>query len=119
MKYLLYGLRHVAVACLSALISIASAQEYPARLIRLVVPFPPAGATDNYSRLLAKELQASFGQSVIVENRTGATGLIGTELAKRAAPDGYTLLFTSNTAHILGPLPREPRPFDAAADFTP
>jgi tripartite-type tricarboxylate transporter receptor subunit TctC len=97
----------------------AAAQEYPTRLIRLVVPFPPAGATDIYSRIVAKELQTAFGQSVIVDNRTGATGLIGTELAKRAPPDGYTLLFTSNTAHVLGPLPHEPRPFDAAADFTP
>jgi tripartite-type tricarboxylate transporter receptor subunit TctC len=97
----------------------AAAQEYPTRLIRLVVPFPPAGATDIYSRIVAKELQTAFGQSVIVDNRTGATGLIGTELAKRAPPEGYTLLFTSNTAHVLGPLPHEPRPFDAAADFTP
>ena len=97
----------------------AGAQEYPSKLIRFIVPFPAAGASDVYARIVAKELQASWGQSVIVDNRTGATGLIGTELAKRAAPDGYTLLFTSNTAHILGPLPREPRPFDAAADFTP
>jgi tripartite-type tricarboxylate transporter receptor subunit TctC len=97
----------------------ADAQDYPGRLIRFIVPFPAAGASDIYARVVAKELQASWGQSVIVDNRTGATGLIGTELAKRAAPDGHTLLFTSNTAHILGPLPREPRPFDAVADFTP
>jgi tripartite-type tricarboxylate transporter receptor subunit TctC len=115
-----HHLRYFVVALLAAAFSTTvGAQEYPNRLIRLIVPFPPAGASDNYSRILAKELQASFGQSVIVDNRTGATGLIGTELARRAPPDGYTLLFTSNTAHVLGPLPREPRPFDAAADFTP
>ena len=107
------------VVLLMTLATMAGAQEYPTRLIRFIVPFPPAGATDIYARVVAKELQASWGQSVIVENRTGATGLIGTELAKRAAPDGYTLLLTSNSAHVLGPLPREPRPFDAAADFTP
>ena len=114
-----YGLRFLVVGLLAAFTTPVAAQEYPARMIRLIVPFPPAGATDNYSRILAKELQASFGQSVIVDNRTGATGLIGTEAARRATPDGYTLLFTSNTAHVLGPLPHEPRPFDAAADFTP
>jgi len=109
----------LAVVLLTAFNTLVAGQEYPSRLIRFIVPFPAAGASDIYARILAKELHASWGQSVIVENRTGATGLIGTELAKRAAPDGYTLLFTSNTAHILGPLPREPRPFDAAADFTP
>lgn len=95
------------------------AQDYPNRLVRIIVPTSPAGAVDNYSRLIARELQTTFSQSFIVENRPGATGLIGGELARRAAPDGYTLLFTSNTTHVLGPLPREPRPFDAAADFTP
>lgn len=106
-------------ALLLSLAMEAGAQEYPSRLIRFIVPFPAAGATDIYARIVARELQASWGQSVIVENRTGATGLIGTELAKRAAPDGYTLLFTSNSAHVLGPLPRDPRPFDAVTDFTP
>ena len=119
MRGMTKNLRRFVAASATAFAVTAGAQEYPSKLIRIILPFPPAGATDIYSRLLAKELQASFGQSVIVENRTGATGLIGTEMAKRAAPDGYTLLFTSNTAHILGPLPREPRPFDAAADFTP
>jgi tripartite-type tricarboxylate transporter receptor subunit TctC len=114
-----HGWRLVLGALLAALAASVAAQDYPSRLIRIVLPFPPAGATDIYSRLLAKELQTAFGQSVIIDNRPGATGLIGTDIAKRAPPDGYTLLFTSNTAHILGPLPREPRPFDAAADFTP
>jgi tripartite-type tricarboxylate transporter receptor subunit TctC len=119
MRWLRCEGRCVVVALAMGFALSAAAQEYPTRLIRLVVPFPPAGATDIYSRIVAKELQTAFGQSVIVDNRTGATGLIGTELAKRAPPDGYTLLFTSNTAHVLGPLPHEPRPFDAAADFTP
>ena len=110
---------YILALTITMLVAKAAAQEYPGKLIRFIVPFPAAGASDVYARILAKELQASWGQSVIVDNRTGATGLIGTELAKRAPPDGYTLLFTSNTAHILGPLPREPRPFDAAADFTP
>jgi tripartite-type tricarboxylate transporter receptor subunit TctC len=119
MRFVRTDLPRFAIALLAAFATTVGAQEYPNRTIRMIVPFPPAGASDNYSRLLAKELQASLGQVVIVDNRTGATGLIGTELAKRAAPDGYTLLFTSNTAHVLGQLPREPRPFDAAADFTP
>jgi tripartite-type tricarboxylate transporter receptor subunit TctC len=97
----------------------AVAQEYPARVVRFIVPFPPGGSTDIYARIFAKELHASWGQSVVVENRPGATGLIGSEAARKAAPDGYTLLFTSNTAHVLGPLLQNPRPFDAAADFTP
>ncbi|MES2563316.1 MAG: tripartite tricarboxylate transporter substrate-binding protein, partial [Pseudomonadota bacterium] len=88
MRCVSYGWRYFIVALLVALTTTVCAQEYPTRLIRLIVPFPPAGATDNYSRVLAKELQSSFGQNVIVDNRPGATGLIGTELAKRAPPDG-------------------------------
>ncbi len=113
------GISFVIAILLMSLAAMAGSQEYPSRLIRFIVPFPAAGASDIYARLFARELQAAWGQSVIVENRPGATGLIATELAKRAAPDGYTLLFTSNSAHVLGPLPRDPRPFDAAADFTP
>lgn len=108
-----------ALVGLAALPAVGRAQDYPARMVRMIVPFPPSGSTDIYARILAKEMQASWGQSIIVDNRPGATGVIGTDLAKRAAPDGYTLLFTSNTAHVLGPLLQNPRPFDAAADFTP
>src|SRR5690554_4899631 len=97
----------------------AFAQEYPSKLIRVVVPFPAGRSSDIYARLLAQALQASWGQSIIVENRAGATGQIGSDFVKRAAPDGYTLLFTSNTAHVLGPLFQSPRSFDSTADFTP
>jgi tripartite-type tricarboxylate transporter receptor subunit TctC len=114
-----FGYRLLAVALLMASAMAVGAQEYPTRVVRFIVPFPPAGSTDIYARIFAKELQASWGQPAVVENRAGATGLIGTELARRAAPDGYTLLFTSNTAHVLGPLLQNPRPFDAAADFSP
>ena len=95
------------------------AQDYPARLIRIILPFTPGGSSDIYARLLAAELQAAWGKPAIVENRPGATGAIGGDLVRQAPADGYTLLFTSNTAHVLGPLLMEPRPFDAAADFTP
>jgi tripartite-type tricarboxylate transporter receptor subunit TctC len=103
-----------------AAISVASlAQDYPSRPIRMIVPFPPGGSTDNYARLIARELTASWGQTVVVDNRSGGTGVIGTLTVKQAATDGYTLLFTSNTSHVLGPLLRNPPPFDAVADFTP
>ena len=95
------------------------AQSWPARPIRLIVPFPPSGSSDIYARLLAKEMGSALGQTIVVDNRPGGTGVIGTEAVKNAAPDGHTLLFTSNTAHLLGPLLKTPRPFDPIADFTP
>jgi tripartite-type tricarboxylate transporter receptor subunit TctC len=73
----------------------AHAQGYPNRTIRLVVPFPAGGATDNAARLVAQRLQAGFGQTVIIENQGGAGGTIGTRQAAGAAPDGYTLLMAS------------------------
>ena len=97
----------------------ATAQEYPSRLIRIIVAFPPGGSTDIYARVIANELQVAWGRSVIVENRPGGTGVIGTQAVRQSSPDGYTLLFTSNTGHVLGPLLQNPRPFDAVADFTP
>jgi tripartite-type tricarboxylate transporter receptor subunit TctC len=103
------------VVCASS----AFAQSYPVRPIRLIVPFPPSGSSDVYARLLAKEIGAALGQTVVVDNRPGGTGVIGTEAVKHATPDGHTLLFTSNTAHLLGPLLKTPRPFDPVADFAP
>ena len=113
------GLRWLGMGLLLALASHAAAQEYPAKLVRVVLPFSPGSSTDIYARIIGKDLQVAWGKPILVENRPGATGLIGTDFVRQAAPDGYTLLFTSNTAHILGPLLRDPRPFDPVADFTP
>jgi tripartite-type tricarboxylate transporter receptor subunit TctC len=97
---------------------VAMAQDYPSRLIRIIVAFPPGASTDIYARIVANELQQAWGKSAIVENRAGGTGVIGTQFVRQAAPDGYVLLFTSNTGHVLGPLLMDPRPFDPVADFT-
>jgi tripartite-type tricarboxylate transporter receptor subunit TctC len=95
------------------------AQDFPTRPVRFIVPFPPSGSTDNYARILGNGLQQSWKNNVVIDNRPGATGMIGTQTVRTAAPDGYTLLFTSNTAHVFGPLVRDPRPFEPVADFSP
>ena len=103
----------------AALASPSLAQSYPNRPVRVIAPFPPGGSTDVYARILARELSAALGQTFIIDNRPGGTGILGTQTARQATPDGYTLLFTSNTGHVLGPLLRQSRPFDPVGDFTP
>ena len=90
-------MRFLFVAVLASVLSAGAvhAQSYPNRTIKLVVPFPAGGATDNAARLVAQRLQGSLGQSVIIENQGGAGGTIGTRQAAGAAPDGYTLLMAS------------------------
>src|SRR5919106_5378281 len=75
----------------------ASAEDYPPRAVRIIVPFPPGGPLDFTARALAEQLSKELKQPFIVDNRAGATGNIGTEIAARAAPDGYTLLFVLDT----------------------
>jgi tripartite-type tricarboxylate transporter receptor subunit TctC len=94
-------------------------EKYPSRSIRIVVPYTPGGQTDAYARLIAQRFQTAWGQTVIVDNRPGANGVIGTDFVIRAPADGYTLLFTANSAHTLGPLLKNPPPFQSVADFTP
>jgi len=97
----------------------ALAQPYPAKSIRIVAPFPPSGGTDLFARALAQKLGAVFGQQVIVDNRSGAGGMIGSDLVARAAPDGYTLLVTSSSTHSIAPhLTRKPL-YDPLRDFAP
>jgi tripartite-type tricarboxylate transporter receptor subunit TctC len=107
--------------CALALISVPSvaAQSYPSKPIRVVVPFAAGGPTDIWARIVGAELQKTLGQPVIIDNRPGATGQLGSDLVRKAVPDGYTLLFTSNSAHVIAPLLRTPRTFDSVRDFTP
>jgi tripartite-type tricarboxylate transporter receptor subunit TctC len=97
----------------------AAEQTYPNRPIKIIVPFPPGGPTDNYARLIASKMQEDFKQPVVVDNRAGGTGTPGTLAVMNASADGYTLLFTSNSAHLIGPLLKSPIPFDSVKDFTP
>jgi len=93
------------------------AQEYPNRAVRMLVPNAPGSSIDTMSRIVAAKLGDALGQSVFVENRDGAGGLIGVEAGKNAKPDGYTLICASNGSMIIAPLLKKPVPYDAVADF--
>jgi tripartite-type tricarboxylate transporter receptor subunit TctC len=97
----------------------AFAQGYPAKPVRVIVPFPAGGGTDIMARTMAEKLAARFGQQFVIDNRSGAGGALGTDLAARAAPDGYTLIVNSSSALVIGPhLARKP-PYDPLRDFAP
>jgi tripartite-type tricarboxylate transporter receptor subunit TctC len=91
---------------------------YPDRPIRFIVPFPPGGGTDTWARIAAEAMQPELGQPIVVENRGGAGGLVGTEAAAKAPPDGHTLLFTITT-HIQTPVVMRRFPYDPVRDFAP
>ncbi len=95
----------------------ALAQDYPSRAVRMLVPNAPGSSIDTMSRIVAAKLGDALGQSVFVENRDGAGGLIGVEAGKNAKPDGYTLICASNGSMIIAPLLKKPVPYDAVADF--
>lgn len=98
--------------------ALAQGGAYPDRPVRFIVPFPPGGGTDVWARIAAEGMQAELGQPVIIENRGGAGGLVGTEAAAKVPPDGYTLLFTITT-HIQTPVVMRRFPYDPVADFAP
>jgi len=96
----------------------ALSQGYPNKPVRLIVPYSAGGASDIIGRLVAQKLPEFLGQQVVIDNRAGAGGLIGTDLASKAAPDGYTLLLTS-TPHVILPHLHKKMPYDALKDFAP
>ena len=105
----------VAVAAFSA----AASAEYPERPIRLVVPFPPGGAAELGARIFTQPLSQALGQTVVVETKPGGDGVIAGDAVKKAAPDGYTLLYATNTAFNWVLATRKDPPYDPVADFTP
>lgn len=108
----------LACICLALHVGSAFSQTYPNKPIRFVVPFAPGGNTDVLARLVAKKLTERLGQQVIVDNRGGAGGVIGTEMVARATPDGYTLLMVSGS-HVINPSIRKKLPYDSLRDFRP
>ena len=109
----------LALAAGALLPPLSAAQDYPTRPIRIIVPFAPGGVADNSARVVADRLGQRLGQQVIVENRTGASGNIGSEMVAKAAPDGYTLLLGFDGTLVVNPNTFPKMPFDPVKDFAP
>ncbi|ARP95582.1 Bug family tripartite tricarboxylate transporter substrate binding protein [Bordetella genomosp. 13] len=108
-----------ALATLPLTSGLAHAQDYPTKPIRLIVPFPPGGTTDIVGRLFADKLTRALGQTVVVENRGGAGGSIGSAFVASSQPDGYTLGIATVSTHGINPAIYPNLPFDVTKDFTP
>lgn len=104
---------------ISTLTSTAIAQSYPSRPIRVIVPFEAGGAMDVVMRLIVKSVTDAGGPTIVVENKTGGGGVVGSLAVKTATPDGYTLLMASSSTHVFNPHMMKDFPFDPIADFTP
>jgi len=112
--------RRSALASIAGLAAVpAIAQTYPSRPITLFVPWAPGGSTDILARIVAQNLHQAMGQPVVIENRTGASGNIGTNAVARAAPDGYTILFNTMSVHTMNHALFASMPFDGVKDFSP
>jgi tripartite-type tricarboxylate transporter receptor subunit TctC len=111
--------RMTLVAVLALATSVSSGQSYPSKPIRIIVPFPPGGAVDFYARVVQEPLSEALGQPVIIDNRAGASGMIGADVVAKASPDGYTLLLgnIASLAINVGIYPK--MAYDPAKDFTP
>jgi tripartite-type tricarboxylate transporter receptor subunit TctC len=106
-----------AVGWSASAMSALAAESFPARPVRFIVPYPPGGITDILARVIAQHLTAKWGEQVIVDNRAGASGNIGTEIAARANPDGYTILFGNSSTHAINPSLFSKLAFDPIRDF--
>ena len=113
------------VNCLAAIvtafaaISSAQAQDYPSRIVRIVVPQTAGGGTDTFARAIGQKLSERWGQSVVIENKAGAGGVVGTDFVAKSPPDGYTLLVTYEGSQAINQSLYEKLPFDSLRDFEP
>jgi tripartite-type tricarboxylate transporter receptor subunit TctC len=109
----------LAVAALLAVCAPAAAQDYPTRVVRIIIPLGPGGGGDVFTRALASELQAAWGQPVVVENRPGGSLLIGTRACAEAVPDGHTICVLSSEPIVYSPFLHKKLPYDPDKDFEP
>ena len=116
-------MRRLIAACSAIILSLAclaaTAQNYPAKPIRLIVPYPPGGPTDLVGRSIGQKLTEAWGQQVVVENRAGAASAVGTEVAARSPADGYTLLLGTSAGFCISPALGGKLPYDPERDFAP
>ncbi len=106
------------IGALALIAADAYAQTWPARSVRVIVPFAPGGTADTLGRLVSSKLAESLGQSFVIDNRAGAGGVVGSELVARSAPDGYTLVVSGVASHAIAPALSAKFPFDPVRDFT-
>ncbi|HEY0295958.1 MAG TPA: tripartite tricarboxylate transporter substrate binding protein [Bordetella sp.] len=118
-RHLVLGLSLAATLACAPLSAAQAQDDYPSKPIRLVIPFPPGGTTDIVGRLFAEKLGRELGRAVVVENRGGAGGSIGSAVVAQAAPDGYTLGIATVSTHGINPAVYPKLPFDVVKDFTP
>ena len=114
-----FVLRMVIAAWLALAISAACAQSYPNRPVRWVVPFPPGGSADIMGRMIGQDLSKALGQQVVIENRAGASAIVGAEYVAKAAPDGYTVLQANVSQMTIHPSLYAKLPYDPVRDFAP
>ncbi|WP_093020101.1 tripartite tricarboxylate transporter substrate binding protein [Variovorax sp. OV700] len=112
-------LQGVAVALCMGASTASLAQGYPNKPVRLIVPFPAGGATDLFARTLGQKMSEKLGATLIVDNKPGAGGAIGSDMAAKAPPDGYTLLLATTSTHSIGPAITSKLPYDTVRDFSP
>ena len=110
----------LSIAAVAAVSSLpAAAQTYPAKPVRVIIPFPAGGGADIFGRLVGRKLQDMLGQTFVIDNRAGASGIIGCEFVARAPPDGYTLLMGTTGTHSTNPAVYPKLPYDPIKDFEP
>src|SRR6185436_6497134 len=108
----------LALAGVLAAPSLVRAQEFPTKTVRVVVPYPAGGGTDLVARLIVPKLAERWKQTVVIDNKGGASGILGSEIVAKAPPDGYTLLIMTS-AHCINPFTTKTLPYDTEKDFAP